>query len=104
MLALGADLDWEPPIVETVAARGEGIDAVWEAVDAHKAHLGAYGIESGRSARRRAELESAVVARLRARAAAALSGPESDVADAVGRGDIDPWSAADRLVGDNGNL
>lgn len=42
--------DWRPPIVRTVAARGEGTEAVWQAVRTHLAHL-----ESGgwRAARRR---------------------------------------------------
>lgn len=100
MLALGGVLEWEPPIVETVAARGEGIDDVWNAVSAHRGHLGSSGIARGRAGRRRAELETALAARFRERAIAALMGDEgSDRLAAVESGDVDPWTAAREIAG-----
>ncbi len=46
--------DWRPPIVETVASKGEGIEALWSAVGEHRAHQ----IEHGTLARmRRQRLE-----------------------------------------------
>ena len=99
MLALGGDLDWEPPIVETIASRGSGIEDVWEAIERHRVHLGEAGIEQARRGRRRAELETALAARIRERAKQALeTGVGAEVAAAVERGDTDPWTAADRLA------
>jgi len=99
MLALGGDLDWEPPIVETIASRGSGTSDVWEAVERHQAHLGDAGLEQARRRRRRAELGTALAARLRERAGKALeSGAGAELAAAVERGDTDPWTAADHLA------
>ena len=63
MLDLSAASDWRPPVVETVAATGDGVDGLWEAVAGHRAHLGerraprrAPGRPSGRGAARGAGL------------------------------------------------
>jgi len=99
MLALGGDLDWEPPIVETIASRGSGIEDVLEAVERHRVHLGEAGLEQARRSRRRAELETALAARIRERAKQALeTGVGAEAAASVERGDTDPWTAADRLA------
>jgi LAO/AO transport system kinase len=99
MLSLGGDLEWVPPIVETAAAKGEGIDELWDAIDLHREHLGSARLAAGRQRRRRAELETALAARLRERARAALdNGEGAELAAAVADGTIDPWSAADRLI------
>ncbi|HEX4654537.1 MAG TPA: methylmalonyl Co-A mutase-associated GTPase MeaB, partial [Mycobacteriales bacterium] len=60
--------DWQPPIVKTVASRGEGIDALMGALDKHRDWL----VESGRlDARRRVraadEIEAIAVTALRTR-------------------------------------
>jgi LAO/AO transport system kinase len=99
MLALGGDLGWEPPIVETIASRGSGVADVWEAIERHQAHLGEAGIEKARRARRRAELGTAVAALIRQRAGKALeTGLGAELAASVERGDTDPWTAADQLA------
>lgn len=98
MLALGGELDWEPPIIETIASTGAGVSDVWDAMKRHRTHLGAVGLEDARRARRRAELETALASRFRSRATQALeAGVGSDLAAAVESGELDPWSAADRL-------
>ena len=98
MLALGGELDWKPPIIETVATTGAGVPDVWDAIERHRIHLGATGLEEARRARRRAELETALASRFRDRAIQALNaGIGSDLAAAVEGGDLDPWSAADQL-------
>lgn len=99
MLALGGDLDWEPPIIETIASRGSGVADVWEAIERHQAHLGKAGIEKARRARRRAELGTALAALIRQRAGKALeTGLGAELAASVERGDTDPWTAADQLA------
>lgn len=56
MLGLGETRrpgDWRPPIVKTVAARGEGIDEVVEALEKHRAWMEEHGVlaERGCAAR-----------------------------------------------------
>ncbi|MGW2540380.1 methylmalonyl Co-A mutase-associated GTPase MeaB, partial [Kitasatospora sp. NPDC001574] len=59
MLGLGGPRepgDWRPPIVKTVAARGEGVDEVVEALEKHRAWLDEHGeLALATGARRREE-------------------------------------------------
>src|SRR5690606_23963647 len=92
---------WAIPVLQTVAANGQGVDALVEALDRHHAWLEASG-ELGRRRRRRlAERVREVVDRgLRQRAwteagggamlEGALPGPES--------GTLTPYEVAERLV------
>jgi LAO/AO transport system kinase len=43
MINMGPKRDWRPPIIATVATRGEGVDALWAAVLQHRKHLEATG-------------------------------------------------------------
>ena len=43
MLAMGRGRGWRPPVVETVATEGRGLDELWEHLQAHAAHLGRGG-------------------------------------------------------------
>jgi LAO/AO transport system kinase len=96
MLGLAPATDWVPPIVPTVASAGTGIPELWEAIRAHRDHLGAAGMEARRRSRRRNELESALAVELRRRAiTVADAAPE--LVTAVERGELDPWTAAVRL-------
>jgi LAO/AO transport system kinase len=91
-------------VVCTTATTGEGVEAVWQGVADHRAHLEASG---GLAARRRAraaeEVTRLVAARLLERARTATASPRAaELADAVATGDVDPWTAADELAGDGG--
>src|SRR5437870_6013344 len=69
MLDLSLAADWRPPILKTVASRGEGIDELWQAISDHRAFLEADGrLEARRERRIREELRSIVVERLYSRA------------------------------------
>ena len=100
MLHLGGNREWVPPVVETIATTGEGIDRVAAAIADHRSHLESTGLlEEGRRRRRIGELESALAhgyRRLAEESVAAASG--ADVVAAVAAGSIDPWSAADRIL------
>ena len=98
MLGLAPAADWVPPIVQTVASAGAGIPELWEAIRAHRDHLGAAGMEARRRSRRRTELESALAVELRRRARD-LAASAPDVLAAVESGRLDPWTAAVRLSG-----
>lgn len=95
---------WKPPIVSTVAARGEGLDTVVEEIDRHHAWLE----ESGELARRRTrrardEIEAIAVTALRARWGDVHGRSELDeLAAAVVAGESDPYTAADALLDDIG--
>jgi LAO/AO transport system kinase len=43
MLNMGPKERWKPPIIPTVAVRGEGVEQLWEAVLQHRRHLEASG-------------------------------------------------------------
>ncbi len=67
MLGLGESRgpgDWRPPIVKTVAARGEGVDEVVEALEKHRAWMEEHGVLAERRAKRAAhEVETIAVGR-----------------------------------------
>lgn len=92
---------WRPPIVPTIGSTGEGVAAMWDAVLAHRA----YAEESGQLADRRAfrtgeELREIIVNRLRERAREICTGERWDeLTDAVVGHRVDPWTAADSMLG-----
>ncbi len=65
VLSLGPRAGWTPPIVLTEAMRGEGIDTLWEKIEAHRAWLES---EGELEARRRRNLAHEVFAVASARA------------------------------------
>jgi len=103
MLALGAPRqshDWRPPIIKTVASRGEGIDELVDAVEKHQGWLAETGELQRRRHRRAAdEIEAIAVTELRARMGDPRSGAALDeLATRVVAAEIDPYAAADQLV------
>ncbi|MEV6393322.1 methylmalonyl Co-A mutase-associated GTPase MeaB [Streptomyces sp. NPDC051907] len=103
MLGLGESRgpgDWRPPIVKTVAARGEGIDEVVEALEKHRAWMEEHGVLTERRARRAAgEVETIAVTALRERIGD-LHGDRrlGALAERIVSGELDPYRAADELV------
>jgi GTPase len=91
---------WRPPVLCATATSGEGVDGVWGAVSDHRAHLVASGGLAERRHRRASEeVTRLVAAALLERARAMTTSPEAtELADAVAAGDLDPWTAADRLL------
>ncbi|MFJ8887117.1 methylmalonyl Co-A mutase-associated GTPase MeaB [Streptomyces sp. NPDC102402] len=103
MLGLGESRgpgDWRPPIVKTVAARGEGIDEVVEALEKHRAWMEEHGILAGRrTARAAREVETIAVTALRERIADLHGDRRLDaLAERIVAGGLDPYAAADELV------
>ncbi|OPC81090.1 methylmalonyl Co-A mutase-associated GTPase MeaB [Embleya scabrispora] len=103
MLSLGEARgpgDWRPPIVKTVASRGEGVDEVVEALEKHRAWMEAGGELRLRRRRRVAdEVEAIAVTALRARIGDLRGGRRlEELADRVLSGSMDPYSAADDLI------
>ncbi len=92
--------DWRQPVVKTVAARGEGVEELMEALDKHRAWLAESGELRRRRLRRAAdEVETIAVTTLRERIGDLRHGRGLDeLAERVVAGDLDPYTAADRLV------
>ncbi|MGW0559555.1 methylmalonyl Co-A mutase-associated GTPase MeaB [Streptomyces sp. NPDC003016] len=103
MLGLGESRgpgDWRPPIVKTVAARGEGVDEVVEALEKHRAWMEEHGVLTERRAKRAAhEVETIAVTALRERIGD-LRGDRrlGALAERIVAGELDPYAAADELV------
>jgi LAO/AO transport system kinase len=100
MLELAGERDWRPPIVETVATDGRGLEDLWQAILDHRAYLEADGrLERRRDSRLRDELRAIVHERLREGADARCSGERFDrlVAQVAAR-QLDPYAAADELL------
>jgi LAO/AO transport system kinase len=103
MLALGesrAPGDWRPPIVKTVASRGEGIDEVVASLEKHRAWMEEHGVLADRRRRRAAlEVEHIAVTALRERIGDLHGDRRLDaLADRIMGGELDPYAAADELI------
>ncbi|GIH27060.1 transporter [Acrocarpospora phusangensis] len=100
MVALST-ASWRPPIVPTVAVRGEGVADVVAALDAHATYLAESGQgRKRRLARARDEIEVIVLAELRARIGGRVHGLErlEVMAARVLAGEVDPYTAADQVI------
>jgi len=91
---------WKPPIVPTVASRGEGIGDVVAALERHGDWLRRTGeLDRRRRARVADEIEAIAVTALRERIGDLRGGTALDsLAGEVVTGGLDPYTAADRLV------
>ncbi|AGN02523.1 lao/ao transporter ATPase [Salinarchaeum sp. Harcht-Bsk1] len=93
---------WRTPVVETIATKGEGVDAVIEAFDDHHEHLEATGALEERARMRYAE---EIRTLLREDLGALLEdeidrrGGIESLAEAVHDRETDPYSVADDLLG-----
>lgn len=106
VLAMARDPDpevWRPPIVKTVASKGEGAGDVLAALDAHAAWLArgdGSGLTRRRTARAAVEVEALVQDVVHARLLA-QRGPDGlqRAAAEVATGALSPFTAADDLLG-----
>lgn len=92
---------WVPPVIETVAVDGTGVDALWAALLAHRAHLHSSG-ELERRRRRRVETEVLELAehalRVSLREQVAAGGAVSRLLADAREGRVDPRTAAAAIV------
>jgi LAO/AO transport system kinase len=91
--------DWKPPIVLTVAHEHRGIEDLLEAVGRFRTSQ----TETGRAgtrrvARARREVESIALAKLRAELRLNGEAGLDELAERVSRGELDPYTAANRVV------
>ena len=101
VLSLGPQHGWRVPIVKTEASRGEGIEELAQAIEAHREHIESEGTLAER---RRRNLMNEVLAlaagRLRRRLEESLHDDESvrELLDEVVARRLDPSSAATKLL------
>jgi LAO/AO transport system kinase len=100
MLDLSAPGDWRPPVLETSAASGEGVDALWEEIGRHQRHLEELGVlERKRAARLEREFRVVLAARIQSEVdRLSTEGEFAGLAQAVAEHRLDPYDAADRLL------
>ncbi len=91
--------DWTPPVVQTTATSGDGVDELLDAVERHHEVISSSGeLERRRRERLRAEIEAIVVERAADRARLEL---EEGTMGADLSGDlrgVDPYAIADRIL------
>ena len=99
--ATGSDDAWWPPIVRTVAVRGEGITELVDAIDQHHEHVASTGGLTERRRRRALHgVREIALGRVRDRFAR-IGGDDpllDDLARQVEARGLDPYTAADRLL------
>ncbi|HEX3390286.1 MAG TPA: methylmalonyl Co-A mutase-associated GTPase MeaB [Streptosporangiaceae bacterium] len=93
--------DWKPPIVSTTATTGDGLDDLVSRLDAHQTWLGNSGEgDRRRQARAREEISAIALTGLRARMGGLPGDARIDgLAGRVAAGELDPYTAADELIG-----
>jgi LAO/AO transport system kinase len=110
MLTLGGAEErrrrWKPPVIETIATAGTGIDKLWEACQQHRQVLDADQRMGRAHDRLRQEVIEAVQRRIGERVEAELSsdGSMEPVLAAVLRREIDPRAAARKIVAEHFRL
>jgi LAO/AO transport system kinase len=103
MLDLSSLGEWRPPIIDTIASTGEGLDDLWNEIARHRAYLVSSGILEQRRADRMAhELRRVLMARSALVIDELAAGEEfASAVKALAAGELDPYQAADRLMGPN---
>lgn len=100
MLDLSKIEGWRPPVIEAAATKGEGVDEVWSAIEAHRRHQAGGALEERRRRRLDEELRRILRRRIEKQVEDRRGGAayESALEEVVGR-HVDPYDAADRLLG-----
>jgi LAO/AO transport system kinase len=101
MKSLSPARAWDPPVLRTVAAQGEGVAALLEAIRAHGAWLRTHG-GLARKARERARLRfESLLAEAAVRRVRAEAGPARIEAaiQAIAEGHADPYAAVAGILG-----
>jgi LAO/AO transport system kinase len=95
-----ADGAWLPPIIKTIAPAGDGVLAVRDWIEAHRAYLATSGQRTQRERKQAASLLDHI---LRERLLAALyralpAGAPAEAIAAIAQRTVDPYRAADEIL------
>lgn len=100
MIDFGPEREWRPPVIETVATEGKGISALWAAIKSHYDYLARSGeLERRQRIRIAAEISSIVAERVRDRVRRDSAAVLDDLTERVLSRGMDPYSAAEDLLG-----
>ena len=92
--------DWKPPIMRTVASKGEGISELVDQILSHRAHAEKTAAwQARRLERARAEIEALALGNVRQRFMARGKDRLDAIAADVRDGRTDPYTAADTILG-----
>ncbi len=96
--------EWRPPIVDTVASTGDGIEELWSAIADHRTYLVDNDLlDTLRRERLERELHQVLVARVAEQVEALREASGySAVIEALAAGELDPYEASDRLLTGSG--
>jgi LAO/AO transport system kinase len=102
MLNMSQPMSWRPPIVDTVASADEGVTDLWAAITEHETSLAETGeLQVRRSQRLEREFRRILRARIELEVDGLVDRDRNrDLVQAVGAHEIDPYEAADRLIGE----
>lgn len=95
------ELDWDVPVLSTVATTGGGVEELLAEIQRHRAALAGSGaLERRRQARRARELKDLVLAELRREVDEALAdgGPLGPLLGEVEAGRVDPYTAIGEIL------
>jgi len=99
MLQLSHQLEWVPPIIETVASSGDGIGDLWRAIGSHRVHLeAAGGLERRRTSRIVDETERLATSCFAQAVTKELRHEGSELLADLATRSIDPGEAADHVI------
>jgi LAO/AO transport system kinase len=102
MLDLGRTREWRPLIIDVTATKNEGVDALFDALDAHRVYLDETKLNDARRARTRVELDNVVRVLVRSRVDALAKGAAYEAqVDALLEGTTDPYRAAEKLLAES---
>ncbi|WP_297421210.1 methylmalonyl Co-A mutase-associated GTPase MeaB [Thermococcus sp.] len=95
-------LGWEPPIVETIAFTLKGVKPLWEAIKRHHEFLKRSGeLDERRKKRAREEIKAIVAGEVARKVEGKLREENTEgLINAVVERKLDPYSAAERIMGE----
>jgi LAO/AO transport system kinase len=96
--AIESEPEWTPPVLKTVAAKNEGIDALTDAIDRHRAFVASDAGKTRRAQRTLDQLGHLLRDSLVDRLSAALGAQITDAARDIDAGTLDPYSACETLI------
>ncbi len=91
---------WRPPIVETTAVDGTGVEELWDAIARHRRYQVDAGLlDEARRRRRRAEFDQLLVAQVKKQVDEVMAtGQLAAITEAMTDGELDPYEAVDRVL------
>jgi LAO/AO transport system kinase len=93
--------DWRPPVLKTIATKGEGVAEVLDWIGRHRAYIEANDLRAARERTRlRAELENVVQRELMTRLLRGVNGSKIEtLVEKLAAREVDVYAAAETLIG-----